>query len=77
MLNPECVDYSRGKVKIVFTDDAVDHALTIYLTEDDAFRLGQMLINQTNMPARENRRLLPDHIFTTFNPHSPFSITKK
>jgi hypothetical protein len=56
MLNPECVDYSRGKIKIVFTDDAVDHALTVYLTEDDAFRLGQMLIDKTNYPAREKRR---------------------
>jgi hypothetical protein len=56
MLNPECVDYSQGKIKIVFTDDAVDHALTVYLTEDDAFRLAQMLINKTNWPARKARQ---------------------
>lgn len=66
MLNPECVDYSRGKVKVVFTDDAVDHAITIYLDEDDAFRLGEMLINKTNMKAREERRLLPDPYIYTF-----------
>lgn len=28
MLNPECVDYNQGKVKIVFTDDSVDRCLT-------------------------------------------------
>ena len=39
MLNHEAVDYSRGKIKIVFTDDAVDHALTVYLTEDDGYHL--------------------------------------
>lgn len=56
MLNPECVDYSRGKIKIVFTDDAVDHALTIYLTEEDAFRLHEMLLNKTNWKAKEERQ---------------------
>jgi hypothetical protein len=65
MLNPECVNYSRGKVKIVFTDDAVDHALTVYLIEDDGFRLAQMLLDKTNLPARQKRRLR----------HDPFDIT--
>ena len=49
MLNPECVDYSQGKIKIVFTDEAVDQALTIYLTQEDAFRLHEMLLHKTNM----------------------------
>jgi hypothetical protein len=66
MLNPECVDYSRGKVKIVFTDDAVDHALTVYLSEDDAFRLGEMLIDKTNWPAKKARAGLPDLYDRTF-----------
>ena len=55
MLNPECVDYNRGKIKVVFTDDAVDHALTIYLTEEDAFRLANMLLNKTNYLAKNER----------------------
>lgn len=60
MLNPECVDYSQGKVKIVFTDDNVDKCLTIYLTEEDGFRLAQMLIDKTNYPAKLQRAGKPD-----------------
>lgn len=66
MLNPECVDYSQGKVKIVFTDDNVDVCVTVYLTVDDAFRLSQMLLDKTNLPAREKRRGRHDPYISTF-----------
>lgn len=55
MLNPESVDYSRGKIKLTFTDENADSMVKIYLTEEDAWKLHQMIQDRCNMPARRTR----------------------
>lgn len=66
MLNPESVDYNRGKVKLTFTDDAVDNAVIIYLNENDAWRLAQSIIGQCNMEAKKKRSITQEQFDKTF-----------
>lgn len=55
MLNPEGVDYNKGKVKITFSDDDGESVIKIYLAEDDAWKLHQMIQDRCNMPAQRRR----------------------
>lgn len=59
MLSPEYVDVEKNLsnyiVKIGFVDDNVEPCFELLLTENDAFKLGTMLIEQTNMKAKEKR----------------------
>ena len=56
MLNPERVDYKDGLIEIGFSSDGKE-VLEIVLKENDAFRLGKMLIEQTNLVAKRERRI--------------------
>lgn len=55
MLNPESCDYNRGIIKLLFTDENAKPATVIYLTEEAAWRLHEMIQNSCNMKAREKR----------------------
>lgn len=55
MLNPEFCDYNAGRIKLGFTDDDANHVLTVYLSEDDAWKLHEMIMRKCNMKAKENR----------------------
>ncbi len=56
MLNPEYADYENGNIKIGLTDDDGDQSIEIILSESRAFDLGEMLIEATNLPAKEKRK---------------------
>ena len=56
MLNPECVDYAKNEknaVDVCFSDPIDDGVLSIRLGFKEAFDLGKMLIEKTNMKAKE------------------------
>ena len=56
MLNPECVDYEKTEkdtVNIGFTDGECDGVLSIRLNFKEAYSLGRMLIDKTNMKAKK------------------------
>ena len=55
MLNPEYVDWVNGNVKIGFTDEDAEQVLEIILQESDGFKLHKMLLEKTNMIAKNNR----------------------
>jgi len=56
-MNPERVDYVNGMIEIGFTVDGVEE-LEIRLSENDAFRLHKMLLEQTNIKAKRERNQL-------------------
>lgn len=62
MLNPERVDLKNEKdifplVEIEFTTEDADPALTIVLTNDDAMRLAQMIIDRCSYDAQLKRKI--------------------
>lgn len=55
MLNPERVDFCKDLIEIGLSSDGIE-VLQIVLTESDAYNLGKMIIEQTNLKAKRKRR---------------------
>lgn len=66
MLNPESVDYNRGRVCLLFTDENAESNVKIYLSEDDAWRLHQMIQDTCNWKAKEKRSSSNEKYDATF-----------
>jgi len=66
MLNPEAVDYNQGKIKMTFTQEDGQTALVIYLAEEDAWKLHQMIQDRCNMAARARRTYVDERFDPKF-----------